>query len=175
MAQRATPRRIVFVAARATGESLRCAEAVGKLDGVRLLGICERAADRAGIFDDLVSVEDAHNSAQLTAAARRLEEKHGPLHQLVTAQETLLLPVARANEALGLRRGMSAETVSRALDKSSLKRTLERAGIGTARDRLITGDEDARRFAAEVGFPVVLKPLKGSGGLATWCIRNGER
>ncbi|HWT03220.1 MAG TPA: hypothetical protein VN256_23410 [Pyrinomonadaceae bacterium] len=170
-----TPRRVVFVAARATGEGLRCAEAVGKLGGVRLLGVCERAGSGAGIFDELVTVADAHDAAQLIAAARGLEEKHGPLYQLVTPQETLLLPVARANEALGLRRGMSAETVSRALDKSSLKRTLGRAGIGTARDRLVTSDEDARRFAAEVGFPIVLKPLSGSGGLATWCIRGPER
>jgi hypothetical protein len=175
LAQRETPRRIVFVASRAEGESLRCAEAVGKLDGVRLLCVCERAGNQADIFDELISIADAHDAAQLTAAARELAEKHGPLHQLVTPQETLLLPVARANEALGLRRGMSAETVSRALDKSFLKRTLERAGIGTARDRLITDAEDARRFAAEVGFPIVLKPLGGSGGLATWCIRSSER
>ncbi len=175
LAQGENARRVVFVASRATGESLRCAEAVGKLDGVRLLCICERAGNRAGVFDELVSVADAHDAAQLTTAARALAEKHGPLHQLVTPQETLLLPVAQANEALGLQRGMSAETVRRALDKSSLKRTLERAGIGTARDRLITSVADARRFAAEVGFPLVLKPLGGSGGLATWCIRSAER
>lgn len=174
LAQKGTPRRIVFVASRAAGESLRCAEAVGKLDGVRLFGVSERAGSPAGIFEDLVQVENAHDAAQLTAAARELCERHGPLHQLVTAQETLLLPVARANEALGLR-GMGAEVVSRVLDKSSLKRTLGRAGIGTARDCLITADEDARRFAAGVGFPVVLKPLDGSGGLATWRVCGAEQ
>lgn len=170
-----TPRRIVFVASRATGESLRCARAVGQLDRVRLLGVCERAGETAEVFDDLVSVEDAHDASQLMAAARALAEKHGPLHQLVTAQETLLLPVARANEALGLRRGLSAEIVSRVLDKSALKRTLERAGVGTARDCLVARDEDAHCFAAEVGFPIVLKPLGGSGGLATWRIRDAEQ
>ncbi len=174
LAQKETPRRVVFVASRAAGESLRCAEAVGKLDGVRLFGVSERTEGPAGIFEDLVAVENAHDAAQLTAATRQLRERHGPLHQLVTAQETLLLPVARANEALGLR-GMSADVVARVLDKSSLKRTLERAGIGTARDCLITADEDARRFAAEVGFPVVLKPLDGSGGLATWRIGGAEQ
>ena len=167
LAQKETPRRVVFVAGRAGGESLRCAEAVGKLDGVRLLSVSESAASPAGIFEDLVRVESAHDAAQLTAAARQLCERHGPLRQLVTAQETLLLPVALANEALGLR-GMGADVVARVLDKSSLKRTLGRAGIGTARDCLVTADEDARRFAAEAGFPVVLKPLDGSGGLATW-------
>lgn len=174
LAQKTGPRRVVFVASRAAGESLLCAAAVGRLDGVQLLGVCERAGSRAGIFEDLVPVENAHDAAQLIAAARALRERHGPLHQIVTAQETLLLPVARANEALGLG-GMSADVVSRVLDKSSLKRTLGRAGIGTARDCLITDDEDARRFAAEVGFPVVLKPLGGSGGLATWRVGGAER
>lgn len=174
LAQKERPRRIVFVAGRAAGESLRCAEAVGRLDGVRLLGVSERAGSPAGVFEDLVTVENAHDAAQLTAAARLLCERHGPLHQLVTAQETLLLPVALANEALGLR-GMSAAVVARVLDKSSLKRTLESAGIGTARDCLITADEDARRFAADVGFPFVLKPLDGSGGLATWRVGGADQ
>lgn len=169
-------RTVAFVLRRAAGESLRHARAVGKLDGVRLLGICEDAgrADGAEVFAGLARVGDAHDAAQLLAAARGLAERHGPLHQIVTAHETLLEPVAKVREALGLR-GMTVATVRRALDKSSLKRTLERAGIRTARDRLITNPEDARRFAAEAGFPVVLKPLGGSGGLATWCIRGAEQ
>ncbi|HKQ52285.1 MAG TPA: hypothetical protein VJT74_07960 [Pyrinomonadaceae bacterium] len=175
LAQKTSPRRVVFVASRAAGESLLCARAVAQLDGVQLFGVCERATTEAGIFADLISVENAHDAAQLTAAARELRERHGPLHQIVTAQETLLLPVAQSNEALGLQRGLSAAVVSRVLDKSSLKRTLERAGIGTARDRLITADEEAGRFASEVGFPIVLKPLGGSGGLATWRIRDAEQ
>ena len=174
LAQPETRRLVVFVARDAAGESLRYARAVGRLEGVRLLCVCERAGNPAGIFEDLVTVADAHDARQLVAAARALAERHGPLRQLVTAQETLLLPVARAGEALGLR-GLSAAAVTRALDKSSLKETLSRAGIGTARGRLVTGDEEARRFAARVGFPVVLKPLSGSGGLATWRVRGAEQ
>jgi hypothetical protein len=34
---------------------------------------------------------------------------------------------------------------------------------------------DARQFIDEVGFPIVLKPLNGSGGLATWCIRSAAQ
>ncbi len=170
------PRRVVFVSPRPVGESLRCARAVGRLEGVRLLGICEDRPrdDGAEVFAELARVADAHDAGQLTAAARELGERHGPLLQLVTAQETLLEPVALANEALGLR-GMSAETVRRALDKSSLKQVLSRAGVRTARGLLITGDAEARNFAAEVGFPFVLKPLGGSGGLATWRIRDAEQ
>lgn len=172
--RRELTRTIVFVARRPTGEALRSALAVGKLDGVRLLGICELPhVDVAEPFTDLLCIADVHDADQLTAAARSLGDKHGALAQIVTAQETLLEPVARACEALGLR-GLSVATVRRALDKSSLKLILEEAGIRTARGQLITGDDEGRRFAAAVGFPIVLKPLGGSGGLATWCVRDAE-
>ena len=169
-------RKVVYVSRYLTGESLRCARAVRKLDRARLLGICEHAprADSSEVFADLVCVEDAHDAEQLIAAGRILAEKHGPLERLVTAQETLLEPVAQATEALSLQ-GMRVATVRRALDKSCLKRILEQAGIKTARDQLITDHREARRFVDKVGFPIVLKPLGGSGGLATWCIRSMEQ
>jgi hypothetical protein len=169
-------RRVVFVTRRPVGESLRSARAIRKLDGVQLLGICEELprADEPEIFAELISVDDTHSAEQLIAAALKLGERHGPLEQIVTAQETLLEPVAKANETLGLR-GMTVATVRRALNKSCLKQILAQAGIKTARDRLITSSADARRFVSEVGFPVVLKPLGGSGGLATWRIRDNEQ
>lgn len=176
MPQQETTRRIVHVSLHPTGESLRSARAIKRLDGVRLLGICEGrpSADGTGVFTDLICVEDAHDANQLITAARMLSDKHGFLEQLVTARETLLEPVAQANDALGLQ-GMSVKTIRRALDKSCLKRILEQAGIKTARDRLITQSNDARRFVEEVGYPIVLKPLGGSGGLATWRIRSAEQ
>jgi ATP-grasp domain len=174
--QQETARRVVHVSRHPTGESLKSARAIKRLDGVQLFGICEGApsAGATDVFDELVGVEDAHDAEQLIAAARMLGEKYGSLEQLVTAQETLLEAVAQTNEALALP-GMSVATVRRALDKSCLKRILEQAGIKTARDRLITDQRDARQFVDEVGFPIVLKPLTGSGGLATWCIRSHEQ
>ena len=171
-----TTRRIAFVSRYPTGESLRSARAVKALDGVHLLGICERRpqADGADVFADLVCVNDTHDPAQLIDAARRLARQHGALERMVTVRETLLKPVAQASEALGLQ-GMTVSTVNRTLDKSHLKRVLEQAGTRTARDQMIRSDDDARRFTDEVGFPIVLKPLSGSGGLATWCIRDQEQ
>jgi hypothetical protein len=84
-----------------------------------------------------------------------------------------LEPIARANEAIGLR-GMRVAAVRRALDKSSLKRILGQVGINAARSQLITSNAGASRFVDEVGLPIVLKPLRGSGGLATWRIRRVE-
>ena len=185
-------RRVVFVCRTATGESLRSAHALRNLDRVELFGIVEGTVGAAlrgrpseetqcgtlgrpqraaptntdEVFVDTVQVADVHDADQLIAASRNLIEKHGPIAHIVTAQETLLEPVAKTREALDVG-GMSSATVRRTLDKSLLKSTLRRAGIQTPPDRVVTSKSDAIRFLSEVGFPIMLKPLSGSGALAT--------
>src|ERR1041385_2908320 len=159
-------RRIVFVCHTAAGESLRSARAIAKLSDVELLGISQGPAS-GELFEEMRSVSDVHDAEQLIGAAKA----DGGLNKIVTAQETLLLPVAEANEALGLA-AMSSETVKRTLDKSQLKATLKQAGISTPRDQIVTTLEDAQRFAREVGFPIVIKPAGGSGALTTFQIHN---
>jgi hypothetical protein len=146
-------RRIVFVCHTATGESLRSAHAIATLDDVTLS-----------------IVSDVHDTEQLIAAVR----SYGDLYKIVTTTETLLLPVAEANEALAVR-SMSSETVKRTLDKSQLKATLKQAAIKTPRDQIVTMPEDAQRFASEVGFPIVIKPVGGSGALTTFEIHDEEQ
>jgi hypothetical protein len=169
-------RKIIFVARRMAGESLRVARAIGKLDGVTLFGVCEGLPDGDGMaaFTDVVQITDTHDTGQLITAARRFAEKYGRVDRIVTATETLLQPVACACEAFGLQ-GLGVDTVRRALDKSCLKATLEQAGINTARDQVLTSSADARDFAGQVGFPIVLKPLSGSGALATLCVRSADQ
>ena len=165
-----SPRRIVFVARSFTGESLRTARAITQLDNVELFGVCEQALEIDG-FREVVRVADTHDSVQLLEAAKQLQQKHGALNRIVTTYETLLAPVAQTVETLGLQ-GMSVATVRRALNKASLIATLRAAGIGTARSQVCTDEAQARSFAASLGFPVILKPLNGSGGLATWSVRD---
>lgn len=158
-------RRVVFVCRVAAGESLRSAQALRDLDQVELLGIVERTVD--DVFVDTVQVANVHDADQLIAAAR----KFGRLDYIVTAQETLLEPVAKTREALDIP-GMSSATVRQTLDKSLLKSTLRRAGVSTPPDRTIKSKSDAVRFLSEVGFPIMLKPLSGSGALATLLIHT---
>jgi len=147
-------RRIVFVCRALAGEALRCARAIQELDGVTLATVC---------------VEEVDDVEKLIDAAKSC----GDVYRIVTAQETLLLSVAKANEALGLE-AMSSDLVERTLDKSKLKAALRSAGIRTPQDRIIESAEDACRFALDVGFPIVLKPLNGSGALTTFRITSNE-
>ncbi len=148
-------RRIVFVCRALAGEALRCARAIQELEDVTLATVC---------------VEEVDDVEKLIDAAKSC----GDVYRIVTAQETLLLSVAKANEALGLE-AMSSDLVARTLDKSKLKATLKSAGILTPQDRIIQSAEDARHFAHEVGFPIVLKPLNGSGALTTFRITSEEQ
>lgn len=171
-----TSRRVVFVARSFAGESLRSARAITSLERVELFGICDQpfVNDDQSLFREVVCITDTHDADQLIEAARRLQQKHGPLSRIVTTYETLLEPVAQAVAAFGLE-GMSVATVRRALNKSSLIATLRQAGIGTARSRVCESETEARRVASELDFPVILKPLNGSGGLATWSIHNNQQ
>ena len=169
-------RRIVFVSRQLSGEALRSAVAITRLANVCLLGICEQSTDPQAdeLFFDLIRVDDTHSAEQLLRATRTLSANHGPLEQVVTAQETLLAPVALTNQVLGLS-GLDVFTVGRVLDKSALKATLTRAGLNTPGGALVASAQAAEHFASRVGFPIVLKPLSGSGGLATWCIRDAAQ
>jgi hypothetical protein len=148
-------RRIVFVCRELAGEASRCARAIQALDGVTLLNVC---------------LEDVDDVAALIEAVRNL----GGVNRIVTAQETLLAAVAAANEALRLE-AMSSEVVARVLDKSKLKSTLRQAGVATPRDQIIERAEDVRPLIDEVGLPIVLKPLKGSGAVTTFRITTEEQ
>lgn len=148
-------RRIVFVCRALAGEAARCARAIEALDGVTLQTIC---------------VEDVDDVATLIEAVKRM----GGVSRIVTAQETLLAAVAEANESLGLE-AMASDVVERILNKSKLKATLRQSGVATPRDQIVDRAEDARRFVDEVGFPIVLKPLNGSGALTTFRITTEEQ
>jgi hypothetical protein len=163
-------RRVIFVCRTVAGESLRSAQALRNLERVELFGIVEDSSE-ADVFVDTRQVGNVHDADQLTGASRSLIEKHGTLDYIVTAQETLLEPVAKTREALNIS-GMSSATVKRTLDKSILKSTLRGAGVQTPADRIVTSKSDAVRFLSEVGFPIMLKPLSGSGALATLLIHT---
>ena len=69
-------------------------------------------------------------------------------------------------------KGTPVKTAELFREKALMKDALRAASIPVARHKLIGSERDARAFAEEVGFPMVLKPPAGMGAKATF--RDGE-
>ncbi|HEX3482331.1 MAG TPA: ATP-grasp domain-containing protein [Kofleriaceae bacterium] len=134
--------------------------AAAGLDDVRMLGITKEVP-RGGdveVFADLVTVDDGDDAAQLVAAARVLERRHGRIHRVLGIRESLQVPVGEIRRALGVR-GPGPDTAERFRNKARMKDELRRHGLPCARHRLLRSWNDAEALIAESGLPVVVKPL----------------
>ncbi len=112
-------------------------------------------------------VENALDPRQVAEAVRGLAGQMGRVERLVGALEQLQVPLAEVREVLGIE-GMDVGTAHNVRDKARMKTVLREAGVPCARHALVHHPDEARRFAAEVGFPMVAKPPAGAGSQATY-------
>ncbi len=151
-------------------------EGASWLPHTHLTVISQDPAERipAGIRHRLAGhwrVDDALNAAELTGAARHLERKFGPVSRMIGALEQLQVPLAEARETLGVS-GLSVAASKNFRDKARMKTVLSQAGVPCARHALAGDGAAAEAFAAEVGFPLVVKPPAGAGGKGTYRLDN---
>jgi formate-dependent phosphoribosylglycinamide formyltransferase (GAR transformylase) len=150
---------------------------------VRGFDIVEEMAD-AGIevsflARNLAQALAPHDPAQVARAARLveapelgrdidlatlLEGRLGPnrLDGVICREEACLRDVARLTTALGLP-GESEETARRLVDKAAVRERVAQAGLGALRWRAVRSPEEARGAAAEIGYPLVVKPTTQTG------------
>lgn len=112
-------------------------------------------------------VADSLSPDDLTAALQRIVAAEGPLHRLLGIMEQVQEPLAEVRERLGLP-GMLPEQAKNFRDKVRMKDLLRAAEVPVARHALITSSEEARRFAGEVGYPLVVKPPAGAASQTTY-------
>lgn len=150
---------------------VHCLRALVALDDVRVGVITHDGADRipASLRDRVAGHYRVDNSADandLIAAGRFYQQKWGRVDRLVSFLEQLQVPVAMARDALGVS-GLGTEVALNFRDKNRMKATLRAAGLPVARQQLLRSAADARRFVAEVGYPIVIKPVAGLGSRGT--------
>ena len=134
--------------------------------GARTTGIGERPYEHLddelkgwlAAYERVGSVTD---EGALGEAVRRVQTREW-VDRLETTIESHVLPVARVREACAIP-GTSVRTAFLCRDKPEMKRVLREAGIPCARSAAVAGAPEARDFAAEVGFPLVLKPRDAAG------------
>ena len=162
----------VFVAPYLLEATTRFVMAAATLPGVRLgLVTCE-PLDRVPppLRNRLAGhwrVENALDPRQIADGVRGIAAQMGSVERLVGALEQLQVPLAEVREALGIE-GMDVSTAHNVRDKARMKTVLREAGVPCARHALVHHPDEARRFAAEVGFPMVAKPPAGAGSQATY-------
>ena len=107
---------------------------------------------------------------RLLPLVRALHEAY-PFQAVVSLFELGLLPAARINEALGLG-GESVATVELLLDKWRMRRHLATRGISPVASAVGRTAQDLREFVQANGLPIIVKPIRESGSLGVFRIRD---
>lgn len=170
-------RTVVFVAPFAFEITLRFAEAAARHPKTRMVLISQDAPAKfpAGLRQRLaahIQVENALDPSHLAEAVAAVAQRSGGVHRLLGTLEQLQVPLAMVREKLGLE-GVGTEVATNFRDKAQMKDVLHAAGLPCARHRMLKTAADASSFAAEVGFPIVVKPLAGAGAKGTYQVQNG--
>lgn len=166
-------RNVVFTAPFPMETTMMFARALRGLSDIRLLGLFQQApqgADRA-LFDDIVTVPNAMDPAMIVRGANYLRDQHGELHRLLGILEDLQVQVAIARRELGLY-GPSIDVTQNFRDKARMKALFREHGLPCAASRMVASSEDAYALAAEVGYPLILKPPAGAGSRATYKVED---
>lgn len=166
-------RNVIFVAPFPIETTMRFVRAAASLDSVRLLGLVHTPPEGrdAEVYHDVVRISDPLSTKDILDGVTELKRRHGQPQRIIGILEALMVQMAVAREHLGVE-GTGAKTAALFRDKASMKAALAKAGLPVARYRLLTSAQDARDFAKEVGFPMVLKPPAGMGAKATFCVTS---
>jgi len=116
-------------------------------------------------------LDDCLDTEQLTTAVAKFARHLGSVDRLVAILENLQVPLGEVRDALGIP-GLSADVARNFRDKDQMKRVLQGNGIPCARHRRAESNADVRTFAAEVGLPIVVKPLAGMGARNTFRLED---
>jgi len=169
---------VLFVCPFFSANMIRCLAALVALEDVKVGVITHDTAEHlpAALRPKLeghYQISDSNSAEQLIAAGRAFQQSWGRVDRLISFLETMQLPVAIARDALGIP-GMSAKVARNFRDKNQMKAVLRQAGLPVARQALLKSADDARRFVAQVGYPIVIKPIAGLGSRGTMRCSNDE-
>ncbi|MGH3623856.1 MAG: ATP-grasp domain-containing protein, partial [Sciscionella sp.] len=104
-----------------------------------------------------ISLRDPSDVIEL--ACRLYSEE--PFHGVLTYDDETVPLAARIADRIGLK-SQPVEAADAARDKALMKRCFERAALPIAPYALVTGVDHAAEWAAGSGYPVVVKPVRGS-------------
>jgi formate-dependent phosphoribosylglycinamide formyltransferase (GAR transformylase) len=113
-------------------------------------------------YEQVPSVTDVE---AMTRAVRWAQDKLW-VDRLEATVEAHTMPAAQVREACAIP-GTSVRTAWLCRDKPSMKQVLREAGVPTAASAPVSSAAQARAFAEQAGFPLILKPRSGAGAAGT--------
>jgi hypothetical protein len=114
-----------------------------------------------------------HEYEVLLGVARALVVEHGPIHFVESNGEHWLEVEGRLRDDLGVP-GLGANDVRRLRSKLAMAEAFGRAGVPCPPGIRCSSAQAVRDFAAEHGLPLVFKPERGSGAVATFRVDTSE-
>jgi carbamoylphosphate synthase large subunit len=143
--------------------------------GANVIGIGERPAsylgdDVKGWLTDYVQVRSVVHEPSLLEAVKLIQSKVW-VDRLEATVEAHIMAAAAVREASGIP-GTTVNTAWLCRDKPAMKEQLRKAGIACAQSTRAKSPQDARDFAAAIGYPLIIKPPAGAGASGTWRVGN---
>ncbi|WP_263144161.1 ATP-grasp domain-containing protein [Pseudomonas sp. RIT-PI-AD] len=120
-----------------------------------------------------VQVDDVNRFESLRDAVAEIVERVGPVDRLVALSEFTLEIAARVREALDIP-GHGPAEVAVYRDKARMKEVLQEHGIPVPRFARCTSAEQGLRFAEEVGYPLIVKPVDGAASIGVVKVEDAE-
>ena len=145
--------------------------------GASVIGIGERPPEHLSDelkhwLSDYVQVSSVVHEPSLLEAVKAVQSRLW-VDRLEATVEAHIMAAAAVREATGIP-GTSTRTAYLCRDKPAMKEALRRAGIPCAQSTRAETPQDARDFAAAVGYPLIIKPPAGAGASGTYRVSNDE-
>lgn len=136
--------------------------------GVTVLGISDVPYDTLsarlkGALTEYYQVSSLSDYDQVYRAAAFFAFKYGRIDWLESMNEYWLAQDARLRTDFNIKTGTRSDRIADMVDKARMKTIFLDAGVPTARQHVVTNCDEGRAFAAQVGYPVVVKPSVGVG------------
>ncbi len=150
-----------------------------KNNGFNVLGIGD--CEYFNLTDDLRSslteyykVSSLENYDEVFAAVAFFTFRYGKIDWLESNNEYWLERDARLRTDFNICTGFKTKDMPKVKYKSKMKACYKKAGVKVARYCLAKGVKTCKKFIAEVGYPVIVKPDNGVGANDTHRINSDE-
>jgi len=143
--------------------------------GAKVTGIGEAPvealdAELKGWLHGYERVPSVVHEGSMLETVRRIQSREW-VDRLEATVEAHILPVARVREACSIP-GTSYRTAFLCRDKPAMKEALREAGVPCAQSLGVSSAQELRMFAAQVGYPLILKPRSAAGASGTVKVDN---